>query len=371
MLNGRGQGGQIMANTWAAIGRAQPHKYAGELLQNKLAIEQNERQGLLTQSKLALDNVEYQKMQNELTRQKQEQERLSKPVNIKAHPMFLGLSDDMKKRVFDHFFDGGLVDEQGIGTTGDVMFGIQTIEQTTKGLKTILAPAIEEQQGELLRRQTEIAEMKVKGGNPKQIETKQQELADLAAKFNQSSIVYKNALEQAQKIELEQVKEKERIKLQGIKDKEDAKAAQLKADALAKSQELQRKNVLEAARIRSSGAGEKPTKKEKKLIDLKADFKYNLSQYNSATRGVGQYIPDENKEKVAKESFDRMEVLAKEYKNSGGDPADLGIDVEPQKKTSTELPEMPPAKDHKGKTIRDTQTNKRYTSNGKAWVEIK
>ena len=358
-----------MANTWAAIGRAQPHKYAGEILQNKMALEQNERQGLLAQSKLAMDTETIEKMrrQNALEVEAQQKAQTLHPIE-EFHGYFRkGAESSNYKMVMDWAKQRGLIntDAGGLGAIreGDIP-QVMEFMQNPMTMKNITRNVISDIDADIAGINSQLGEGdKKKDPNPKQQEAlaqlNQERLSALSVNAN-----LVNHLKQQEQAEIA-------AKAAQEKETRDIAAAKLKADALVKSQELQRKNVLEAARIRSSGAGEKPTKKEKKLIDLKADFKYNLSQYNSATRGVGQYIPDENKEKVAKESFDRMEVLAKEYKNSGGDPADLGIDVEPQKKTSTELPEMPPAKDHKGKTIRDTQTNKRYTSNGKAWVEIK
>ena len=64
-----------------------------------------------------------------------------------------------------------------------------------------------------------------------------------------------------------------------------------------------------------------------------------------------------------------MQVLAQQYVDAGGDLADLGIDI--NAKAEEQIPEMPPAKDHKGKIIRDTVTKKRYKSDGKNWIEIK
>lgn len=162
---------------------------------------------------------------------------------------------------------------------------------------------------------------------------------------------------------------------------EKAKAEKKKADALAVHQIAERLlkegkegplTFEQRKELKAIGPdkGDKPTKEEKKLKDIKIDFKYNLGQYNSASRGVGQFVPDENKEKVAEDSFKRMQVLAQQYKDSGGDLADLGLDVNAEK-GKEKMPEMPSAKDHKGKTIRDTQTNKRYKSDGKDWIEIK
>jgi hypothetical protein len=45
--------------------------------------------------------------------------------------------------------------------------------------------------------------------------------------------------------------------------------------------------------------------------------------------------------------------------------------VAPKKEAGKEMAAMPPAGQHKGKIIRDTETGKRFQSNGSAWVEVK
>ena len=66
-------------------------------------------------------------------------------------------------------------------------------------------------------------------------------------------------------------------------------------------------------------------KTKEDLADL---YKYHIGQYNQASRGVGQFIEDPNKERVAKESLERALTIAIEHKKAGGNPAELGITPE-------------------------------------------
>jgi hypothetical protein len=52
----------------------------------------------------------------------------------------------------------------------------------------------------------------------------------------------------------------------------------------------------------------------------------------------------------------------------GGEPFQTQAPPEPEKKAMTSMPD--PVQ-NKGRTIKDTETGKRYQSNGKTWVEIK
>ena len=75
------------------------------------------------------------------------------------------------------------------------------------------------------------------------------------------------------------------------------------------------------------------------------------------------FVPDENKEQIAKKMLNRADRLAKQYKKLGGDLSDLGRNVG--------LPEgLPSAEENKGRIVRDTETGKRYRSDGVEWREI-
>jgi len=93
-----------MANTWAAIGRAQPHKMAGEILQNKMAIEQNERQGLLAQSKLAMDTeaIEQMRRKNAIEAETQRDLKTLIPVESFAQHFAGGVDSSNYKMAMEH-----------------------------------------------------------------------------------------------------------------------------------------------------------------------------------------------------------------------------------------------------------------------------
>lgn len=83
-------------------------------------------------------------------------------------------------------------------------------------------------------------------------------------------------------------------------------------------------------------------KTEKNLKSLAATFQKHLSTYNSASRGVDQFLPNPNAERIAKESFKRAITVATQYKAAGGDPKKLGItpkDVLAAMKAKTLTPE--------------------------------
>ena len=108
----------------------------------------------------------------------------------------------------------------------------------------------------------------------------------------------------------------------------------------------------------------------KELESLKSDFMQQIGRYYSAKRGVGQFVPDPNKEEVAKEAHKSAMGIAKQYVAAGGDWGDLGLEDPRKDKPEQKAENMPPASEHKGKVIRDTQTGKRYRSDGKHWIEI-
>jgi len=120
------------------------------------------------------------------------------------------------------------------------------------------------------------------------------------------------------------------------------------------------------------GAGTDKTKAEKKasaakLEKIKSNYFTTIGRYYSSKRGVGQYITDPNKEKVAEEAATAADIIAQQYVASGGDIKDLGIS---ETGPAPETPEFPSVVENKGRVIKDTDTGKRYKSDGKNWNEI-
>jgi len=65
--------------------------------------------------------------------------------------------------------------------------------------------------------------------------------------------------------------------------------------------------------------------KETQLKDLASRFSQTIGRANSATMGVGQFIPDPNRQSVAQKEYERAKILAIQYIKAGGKLSDLGI----------------------------------------------
>ena len=89
-------------------------------------------------------------------------------------------------------------------------------------------------------------------------------------------------------------------------------------------------------KLKRTDSSEKETKADKKLKVLASDYFQAMGRGYSAERGVGQFVPDENKEAVAKKAYDSASIIAQQYVNAGGKWEDLGLE-DPEK--AGELPE--------------------------------
>jgi len=136
---------------------------------------------------------------------------------------------------------------------------------------------------------------------------------------------------------------------------------------------LTRKQLKNEMKATKDGEAEK----NKKLESLKSDFMQQIGRGYSAERGTGQFIPDENKMKVAKKAYDSAQIIAQTYVDAGGKWEDLGLEdpsKAPEAKDGdfvTQLTETHPPAEYKGKSGTDTDTGKKYKSDGKNWVEVK
>jgi len=194
-----------MGNALSALGRSGLDTSIMNML------EVNRRQEA-TGSQIAMSDVQRRKLENEIKREDQHQKWLKTPIDLNTMPFVMKLSPENKKLISSYFTKQGIVNELGVGETGDVLKGIEFMERTTEGLQTYLEPIVKEQQGQLLQMQTELTEMKEKGGggNEKKVAELEEAIKKKAKEVGQSNIVYSGALEQARKIELEQVKAKEK-----------------------------------------------------------------------------------------------------------------------------------------------------------------
>lgn len=93
-----------------------------------------------------------------------------------------------------------------------------------------------------------------------------------------------------------------------------------------------RKRIATATRKPGADKDIKTEKNEKKLKGLKTSYEKTVGRYNAASMGVGQFIPDPNRQVVADQEKKRAVNLAIQYKKSGGNPEDLGITADGIKK---------------------------------------
>jgi len=326
-----------MANTWAAIGRAQPHKYAGEILQNKMALEQNERQGLLAQSKLAMDTETIEKMrrQNALEVEAQQKAQTLHPIE-EFHGYFRkGAESSNYKMVMDWAKQRGLIntDAGGLGAIreGDIP-QVMEFMQNPMTMKNITRNVISDIDADIAGINSQLGEGdKKKDPNPKQQEAlaqlNQERLSALSVNAN-----LVNHLKQQEQAEIA-------AKAAQEKETRDIAAAKLKADALVKSQKLQRENVLEAARIRSKSgknADGSPYTVQQKVDDAR-QF-YSLKKASLFEMGMLREGKEDEYDKL-------MENLAKDINlvMDGKTPSYLDIKEKPRTVVRTGK--------HKGKKV--------------------
>lgn len=120
----------------------------------------------------------------------------------------------------------------------------------------------------------------------------------------------------------------------------------------------------------TGGAGNKELQR---LEDDIMQIANKMSSVESGQDIVSEAIGSK-RAKVVEDLAKRLFMTLKRYRDKGGDPKRLGFDLdvlEVQEKQSEIMDIMPDASEHKGKIIRDTETGKRYKSDGKQWVEIK
>ncbi len=111
--------------------------------------------------------------------------------------------------------------------------------------------------------------------------------------------------------------------------------------------------------------------KNKRLAELKKSYFQAIGRANAATLGVGQFVPDPNRQQIADQEIKRAEELKNEYIRSGGRPADLGIAGPVLERTGkiSPIPKAAPQVTF-GDIIRSKTTGKRLVWDGESWVPI-
>ena len=150
---------------------------------------------------LETSKTQLQALRNQLRKQAEEEALNKQPVNLTAHPYFLSLPDDLQKKTLDFFQSQGLVNENGIGERGNILKGVQYIENTTKGMQEFLKPLVEKQRQELIGIQRELAVVKNQPGKEKLAQQLAQKLQEKAQQYNMASVIYDQRYEELQKRE--------------------------------------------------------------------------------------------------------------------------------------------------------------------------
>lgn len=98
-----------------------------------------------------------------------------------------------------------------------------------------------------------------------------------------------------------------------------------------------------------------------------------FSQMRSVISGeniLSEAMDSEAKKRLVSTIQQRMDNLVGQYSRLGGDVRDLGVPGELITDSVTELEAQLPAAENKGRTARDPDTGKRYTSDGTTWIEV-
>jgi len=103
-------------------------------------------------------------------------------------------------------------------------------------------------------------------------------------------------------------------------------------------------------------------KLDPKLKALKDSYFKTLTRANRAKLGVDQYIPDPNREEVAAAERASANVIAKQFKDAGGDIRDLGIVSIADSPSSPEI--------EVGDIIQNKLTKERKQWDGKKWITL-
>lgn len=171
------------------------------------------------------------------------QEEYEKPLDMTMHPMFLGLPKESKDAALQSMYQMGLVNEAGIGKTGDIMKGVKNIMATEDLGKMVMQPIVAQRKEVALQAYNELQEEIAKpNANPEKIKT-------LTAQFNKVNGAYQSSAGGFTKW------------LEDVQKNTQAKEIELmKETAAQKRHEESMANTLKAASIRSRGDGEKPSR---------------------------------------------------------------------------------------------------------------
>jgi len=318
-----------MGSTWAAIGRARPDRDLRATLNSQLAIEQNERQNLLAQSRAALNNEQIQQMRRQTALEAERQKDLQTliPVESFAQHFAGGVDSTNYKMGIEHATQMGWINTDATAPSISKKHAglMQEWMQTPQIQKQIIRNRI----GDINKQIAAVKGQAGEGpdGKPKELNPKQQEAvqkleAERVRAYGVDSMVtqyYKEqAADKAAKLKEERDIEASRVEAQRRVYEED-----IKAKAKLKHQEEERKHKEKLARIaRSSKSDKTPTPGEAlKTVASLTKAKATFDKTGKIDLMMAGLFPDMAKQQgnISKEDKETVRVAYDEaiayYKN--------------------------------------------------------
>jgi hypothetical protein len=378
-----------MGSTLAAIGRAQPSRNMFQLLDAKLAIDQGERREALTGAQVNQMNqnaayrsemTDRMKSENRQEAERQQYLNTKVPVSTLTDQMYGGPDGPFAKMMVKTATGMHFIDE----------FGLISNKNQERMHKIISEPAYAYNLGVELAKYDEGLWQQSK----KQLTEAKQALAEKPDDEKLKQTI----------MQLEQATDQARLKydasaglLPGVKEELDRKIEQekiaaraSKTDTVDKTKIKMHKGDLEVevpmykvdkykaagwkeGQKSSSGKGGKNSPEKDRA---KAILTLN-NQVSNRRSGVDMMsdVMESERPAVIKEDQKRLDIMKQEFiKDFGEETARnlIGVVLEDDKKEpDNAMDRLPPAKEHKNQVARDTETGKRYDSDGKEWKEIK
>ncbi len=116
-------------------------------------------------------------------------------------------------------------------------------------------------------------------------------------------------------------------------------------------------------------------KKQGRLDDLRSSYEKISSAKTNATRGESEIykaLSTDARLVLTDDLQRRLDIIASQYADAGGDVKDLGIDPDYEEpETDDQIIKMLPSyKDYKGKIFRDKKSGKRFKATKKGWERL-
>lgn len=333
------------------IGRAAPAitGLAESLRRRSLDIQEQGRTERESVSAIELNTLEATKRRNALQEQQRVQAVRGRALDVTTHPMFQGLDPESQKAALGYMSSGGYTDKVGVGTIGSIQSGMQALESNKEAFTSFTSVVIKGKRAAFDMTQKKLNEYIESG---KSLDDKAGQL--LVQQNTAARNAYNVALDFTGK------------HLQSLEKQEGAsRLATEKAVAVA---EVKQKFKLQVDALGGKiGATEerlksilfkegKFTSEQQRVWDEirktpdKAGF---LQKVYIKARGI-QFIEEDDIEKI-------MESAGRYYDDNlapkGAEPSDATAG-------------MPNPSEHRGKIIKDTDTGKRYKSDGTTWSLI-